>query len=187
MSQGPVSGQCSPAPTQRRQEPSSPTVPVGKCLSPKHSTRAALTGGQGVTGSSRALGHLSLCSFACRSLSPALHWNQLVSSAALQSSGSPFPPSHPSCLPPLLVGISPAVTTSPLASSWIPLCAPGVPFPGCCPPGWSMGVPQFPPGSGKWGDFAPPQRLKGRAASQVLPAQESPFRSPPHPWKHAVL
>lgn len=68
---------------------------------------------------------------------------------------SPFPPSQPSCLPLLLAGIFSAVTTSSFASTWIPLCAPGVPFPGCCPPGWPMGVPQFPPALGNGGVLHP--------------------------------
>lgn len=86
----------------RAMQPSSDAEKAGAVLShracgevpePQHSTWAALTG------SSKALGHLSPCSFACRSLSPALHWNQFVLSTTLQSSWEPFPSLTP-FLPP---------------------------------------------------------------------------------------
>lgn len=134
-----MSERCSPALT--RQEPSSPTVLISTApglLSlgapePWDITHpAALLAGpchQPCTG-------ISLCRVQhCRVL------------------GSPLPPSHPSCLPLLLAGVFPAVTTSPLASSWIPLCAPGASFPG---PWWS---PSFPLALGR--GILHPGALKG--------------------------
>lgn len=151
-----MSERCSPALT--RQEPSSPD------RARQHSTRAALPG------SSRALGHHSPCSFACRSLSPAVHWNQLVSSAALQSSWEPLasltpflPPSAPCWRFPCCHHIPSCFLVDPSLCTWSLFS-------------WPVVVPQFPPGSGKR-DFAPWSIERGRAASQVPPAQQSPFNS----------
>lgn len=131
MSQAPVSEPCSPALMQRRQEPSSPTVLVGKFLSPSTAPGLLSLGapepwsfaagpcGQPCTGT-------GLCGVQhCRAL------------PALTAFLPPFAPYwHFPCCHHI-----PTCTLSPF--SWL------------LPPGRPMGVPQFPLGVGKWRDFAP--------------------------------
>lgn len=168
-----MSERCSPALTQKRQEPSSPTVLIRKCLS--LSTAPGLL-------SLGAAEPWDICHPAALRAGPC---HQLCTGIGLcrvqhcRVLGSPLPPSHPSCLPLLLVGIFPAVTTSPLASSWIPLCAPGASFAGCCPsppppsgPWWS---PSFPLALGR--GILHPGALKRQSCLPGASSPKSPFNS----------
>lgn len=151
MSQGPVSGQCSPAPTQ---EPSSPTAPMGKCLRPAQHLgcshwrpgchRELQSPGTFVT--------LQLC-LQVPVTSPALKLACVECSTA--ELGEPFPslapflpPSAPCWHFPCCHHIPTCFLVDPSLCTWSPfswLLLPRVVHEG----------PPVSPGSGKWGDFAP--------------------------------
>lgn len=153
-------------PSSDAEKPSSPTVLVGKCLSP-----------------SKAPGLLSLgapepWSFAAGSCGQPCTGTGLCRVQHCRAF-----PALTAFLPLLLlVGIFSAVTTSPLASPWIPLCAPGAPFPGCCPQGGPWGSPSFPLALGS-GEILHPGAVKGQSCLPGASSPTEPFGFPPRPWQ----
>lgn len=160
----------------------------GEVPQPQHSTWAALTGGRpGCHWELQSPGTfvtLQLClqvpvtspalESACVECSIAELWEPFPSL-------TPFlPPSAPCWHFPCCHHIPTCFLVDPSLCTWSP-------FSWLLPPRVVHGGPPVSPWLWEVGGFCTPQRLKGRAAFQVLPAQESPFRSPPHPWKHAVL
>lgn len=158
MPQGPVSEPRSPALMQRRQEPPSPTVLVGKCLSPSAAPGLLSLGapepwsfaagpcGQPCTGT-------GLCRVQhCRAL-PALtpflpHLCSLLAFSLL----SPHPcldPSLCTCSPFFLAAAARVAHGGPPVSPWL----------------WEVER------------FCTLEHRKGRAASRVLPARQSPLDS----------